>query len=245
MDDAQAEMLRQAETVRNLKQGLTASKSEIDAAIAKLLELKRLLEPLQKAQQAAAAGGSAEDVKKANIAKQEAEKAAARERKKAEKAAKGAGGAEGKPDGAKQPEGAKPEGKKGEAEGGAPKPAAPAPKAAPAKEASAAAAKGSGSGANSNKEFVIKHNPSSQPPVLSFLAAKLAGLPAHFVTQTELGVVCLLPLSHGGGSLSGDETIARYLARLAHPARGILGPPTPSLPTASVKVRPGTDSWEG
>jgi hypothetical protein len=55
MEAAQDELQRQAVAVRDLKANMSATKAEVDAAIGKLLELKRLLEPLQKAEQVSAA----------------------------------------------------------------------------------------------------------------------------------------------------------------------------------------------
>ncbi|KAG8460309.1 hypothetical protein KFE25_011800 [Diacronema lutheri] len=251
--DGEAQLKRQADEVRALKSSIGATKAEVDEAIAKLLELKSALEPLQKAAHAAkssAEAEAAEAAKKANIAKAEADKVAAREKKKAAAAAKsaakaagadappadgaadgaGKGGGKGgkdRGDGASKLTGGKPT-------GGKPPVAAPdatSPPAPAVPPTAAAAAIG-----NSNREFVVRHS-ASCAPVLSFAAAKLGGLSAHFVAHAEPGVVCLIPTSHGGGRLCGDVRIARYFAALAHPARAVAGPPPPALPPAR-----GTDA---
>lgn len=224
-----AKLAAQAALVRDLKSSPTASKADIDAAVKQLLELKAALEPVQKAAQAKNAApadsGDADAQKKANIAKAEAEKAAAREKKRAAAAAK----KDGAPDAAAPVDASPPPADTGAKAKGAPGGMAAA--AAPATQPAASAAVKPPPIVLGNKELQVRHHASASP-VLSFLASKLGGLTVHFGTQAEPGVVCFVPQSHGGGRLEGDVTIARYFATLAHPARGLAGPPPPPLAPA-------------
>ena len=254
MDDLQKAVDAAGAKVKDLKSSGSCAKEVVDEAVKALLDAKTALKAAVEA--AIAAGDTSEalqaklaaltpkpdkkDKKKAKAddpdaaAKAEAHKKQQEELKAAARAKKKAAAAEGGGDGGKKKGGEKP------AAAAAAAPAAPAakPKTAPAAATATPTASTKKAVLNKNTELYFDK---ASPPLVALLVGRMAKIELVLkrVEPSELpGGDALLVLPMGGGKISGEDVIARYLARAAAPANPTLyGTPGDALSAAMV------DQW--
>ena len=252
-DDLQKAVDAAGAKVKDLKSSGSCAKEVVDEAVKALLDAKTALKAAVEA--AIAAGDNSpelaaklaaltpkpdkKDKKKAKAddpdaaAKAEAHKKQQEELKAAARAKKKAAAAEGGGDGGKKKGGEKPA-------AAAAAPAAPAakPKTAPAAATATPTASTKKAVLNKNTELYFDK---ASPPLVALLVGRMAKIELVLkrVEPTELpGGDALLVLPMGGGKLSGEDVIARYLARAAAPANPTLyGTPGDALSAAMV------DQW--
>ena len=253
MDDLQKAVDAAGAKVKDLKSSGSCAKEVVDEAVKALLDAKTALKAAVEA--AIAAGDNSpelaaklaaltpkpdkKDKKKAKAddpdaaAKAEAHKKQQEELKAAARAKKKAAAAEGGGDGGKKKGGEKPA-------AAAAAPAAPAtkPKTAPAAATATPTASTKKAVLNKNTELYFDK---ASPPLVALLVGRMAKIELVLkrVEPSELpGGDALLVLPMGGGKLSGEDVIARYLARAAAPANPTLyGTPGDALSAAMV------DQW--
>ena len=255
LEDLQKAVDAAGAKVKDLKSSGSCAKEVVDEAVKALLDAKTALKAAVEA--AIAVGDTSpelaaklaaltpkpdkKDKKKAKAddpdaaAKAEAHKKQQEELKAAARAKKKAAAAEGGGDGGKKKGGEKPA-----AAAAAAAPAAPAakPKTAPAAATATPTASTKKAVLNKNTELYFDK---ASPPLVALLVGRMAKIELVLkrVEPSELpGGDALLVLPMGGGKLSGEEVIARYLARAAAPANPTLyGTPGDALSAAMV------DQW--